>query len=245
MIPRRQRRTPWTAPLARRRRCPARCSATEAGFSLIEVIVGLALLGLAIALLPAALRLASGLFNAEREIEQAGNLALGLQVVADRLAVALPIYETSPDGGVRFAFTGSSRSLSMVVASDTGPRGGGLYRWVLAPPVTAGDHQHASGLTLELWLHGAGPALSGDTVAGDGTPEATIEPPAERRLLLPASRTARFAYFGAQPTAEARPQWHEAWTRRDGLPLLIAITIEHPPQPARRIIVAPRLGVRP
>jgi general secretion pathway protein J len=102
----------------------------EAGFTLVEVLVALALLALVMAAATGAFRLTGAAVEAAgRRSEVAGEVALMRDVIRRQVARALPL--TGPvdpeTGAARSLFQGTGTTLSFVVAEPPGP-GGGLVR---------------------------------------------------------------------------------------------------------------------
>jgi prepilin-type N-terminal cleavage/methylation domain-containing protein len=207
-------------------RRPPENRSSEAGFALIEVLVALALLALAIALMPGALRLGTSAWEARSELDRASREGLALTLVERRIAEAMATYERDETGGIRIAFVGTEQALSFIAAGTSGPAGGGVYRHRLAASDPTG-----SGLSLAVSLYRpADPAP-----APPGT--------AETRILVPPPAQVKFRYFGALAPGSS-PQWHEAWSRADAFPALVEITLTTPAG-KRRSVVAPRLEIRP
>lgn len=198
----------------------------EAGFALIELLVALALLALAVTLMPGALRLGARAWEARNDLERASASALAMALVERRISEAMAIYERDEAGGIRLAFVGTDRSLSFIAAAANGPAGGGVYRHRLG----TGD---ATGAGLALAMRLYRPAET------DGRQQGL----SESRLLVASPATARFRYYGAIDTT-SRPQWHETWSRADAFPALVEIVLAESTG-KRRSVVAPRLDSRP
>jgi prepilin-type N-terminal cleavage/methylation domain-containing protein len=197
----------------------------DAGFTLVEVLVALALTGLCVAMFPGMLRLGTRAWEAQGELERAGDAGLALLAVEQKLAAALPLSDLDPETRrQRFGFSGDQRRLAFVAASDNGPSGAGVYRWHLEPASI-----QDTGLMLRVALFGAGSSAA-----------------AETRLLVRDATPVRFRYHGSQPLGDEPAQWHDAWTRVDGLPGLVEITIDSagPQRAPRRLLVALRVGSR-
>lgn len=197
---------------------------SQAGFALIEMLVALALLALAIALMPGAFRLGARAWEARGDLERTSHSTQALTLIERRIAEAMAIYERDDSGGIRVAFVGTDRTLSFIAAATNGPAGGGVYRYHLATAAASG-----TGLALRLSLYRPS--------------EAEPSAPAEARTLIAAPAEVRFRYFGQRETT-SQPQWHEAWSRPDAFPALVEITITTETS-KRRSVVAPRLDARP
>ncbi len=208
----------------------------ENGFALIELLVGLALLAIAVTLMPGALRLGARAWEARGDLERASDVTLALAMLERRIAEASPVYERDATGRGGVAFTGDSRTLTFVSPAENGPAGAGVYRHRLEPGATQGG-----GLLLRLSLFAPGAGEAGQPGGG------------ETRLLIPEHATVRFRYFGLQrsdeqPEQPALPQWHDNWRRTDAFPSLVELTLAAgtgAPGVTRRMIVAPRLDARP
>jgi prepilin-type N-terminal cleavage/methylation domain-containing protein len=206
---------------------------TQAGFSLIEIVVAMALLALTVALIPGSLRLGFRAMSSHGELDRTANLDLALDQMGRRIMAAVPLFQRDARGGVRVLFRGDATSLFLLAPGESGPSGAGVYRtWLV--PVEAGDGE-ARGLALALAPHEPGRPLEQAPGTGQRHPMATT------------GIAVRFRYFGAQPL-RAQPDWHETWQRNDALPRLVEINARSldPAQPyARRIVVRPRIEVLP
>ena len=196
----------------------------DAGLTLVELLVALALASLTMTLLPGALRLANRAWEAQAELERSSEVALALHAIEQRLASAQPVYEVDTRlRSVAVAFKGTATMLEFVSASESGPAGGGLYRWLLAPV-------DADRTGLSLYVH---PYTAARTEAHG-----------ETRALLRSGASVRFRYHGLQGPDTRRAQWHSDWSRTDALPELVEIHVQALPQARiveRRHVVALRL----
>ena len=198
----------------------------QQGFTLVELLVGLTLLGFIMVAVTGGLRI--GLIGADRVTERAanGDVLRGVHAfLRDRLQAARPIRWTREDGRNVVAFEGTQDRLSFVADMPSYPDIGGLYELtllhqgrdlVLARVLTDG---RGLGFTRE----GAVTEVVADDVGG-----------------------LRFAYFG-RLGGRGVPSWHDTWSDARTLPDLIRVEIG--PGADRRnwpaIVVAPRLGEQP
>jgi general secretion pathway protein J len=180
----------------RRSASPAHC---DAGFTLIEVIVGLAVAGLVSLIMMHGIGLAAlGLDrlsqNAERLDERRG-----LEMLMRR---ALGTAITTPAADGEPGFVGQTTSVSFLsVVEDGGP---GLYRIKLAFDIT----RPAGAVTLTRRL---------------AVPSAA--PRRDESVLVRRARRFDIAYFGATSPAE-KPTWHREWTGIAYMPQLVRIILE-------------------
>lgn len=199
----------------------------QSGFTLIEMLVSLALVVLLVALLPNALGLGRRAWEAHEDVGQRLAALAGLGVLEQRLAEAVPAF--SPEtGGI--AFQGEAREVTFIAPARLASIAG-LARWTLrlAPP--AGPGTAGSG-TLQLV---AEPYMI--------SPDGGGQTPLVTELGAPVQDFA-LAYFGRSAEGES-PRWHEAWPRNDALPLLVAVATSDPIAGAgasRRLVVALKLA---
>jgi prepilin-type N-terminal cleavage/methylation domain-containing protein len=171
------------------------------GFTLLELLVGVALMALLSGLLFAALRLgADGLDRVDATAQAAEDRRIVAAFLRQRLANAIPVIERDATGA-HVAFDGSADRLRLV--TDMPPAvGGGAHRLEL--------DNTARGLRL-TWT----PLLGPDAEAA----------PTSRHL---ATVAARFAYYG-QRAGEAAPVWHAQWRDELALPRLVRLQLAGEP----------------
>jgi general secretion pathway protein J len=180
------------------------------GFTLVELLIALTLIGLLTTLIFSGLRLAAQAWS--RVDDRAGNAA-DLWAVADVLRQAIsaadPAYASADPSDRSIAFEGEADSLLL---SAPLPRaiGAGVPAQLRFSVDAAGDRPPALVMAWRLDL----PAASGDGPL-----------PANRLILLDHVRAIRFAYFGPGPSGGA-PFWQREWTSRSRLPGLVRIEIE-------------------
>jgi general secretion pathway protein J len=183
--------------------------ARAAGFTLVELLIALTLVGLLTTLVYGGLRLAA---EAWSRVDRRTNDAADLRVVADvlrhALSAAYPAYASADPNDRSIAFDGKADSVALV-----------------APLPQA----IAAGVPAQLRFF----------VAGDDRPRSLFMGwrfdlpvadrdgplPENRLVLLDHVRAIRFAYFGAAAAGDA-PHWQPSWRARDRLPDLIRIRIE-------------------
>ncbi len=212
---------------------------SEAGFTLLELLVALTLLGLISVVLFGGLRFGTRAWEVSNL--RAGQLA---QVQAVQGLLRRRITQALPPGPEdarvagaetrRPVFSGQADALSFLAAVPSRAGVGGIYAFDLIAI------EDAAGVRLELtWrLYRA----DDDEAGRDDTPEAGL---GGRRVLIEGLAGARFSYFGA-PAPGRVADWRDRWEAEEGLPGLIAIEAEFPAGDGRAwpvLQVAPKLSV--
>jgi general secretion pathway protein J len=184
--------------------------AGASGFTLVELLIALTLIGLLTTLIFAGLRLAAQAWS--RVDERAGSAA-DLWAVADVLRQAIsaadPAYASADPTDRSIAFDGEADTLRLLAPLPQAI-GAGVQAQLRFSVAAAADRPPALVMDWRLDL----PAASGDGPL-----------PANRLTLLDRVRAIRFAYFGPGPSGGA-PGWQEQWIGRDRLPGLVRIEIE-------------------
>lgn len=169
----------------------------QRGFTLVELLIALALAGLVALLLLSATRLAA--LGADRVAATAERLKTR-RALDDLLrralasAIASPLLPNTPP-----LVGGPDQIEFLSLAEDSGA---GLYRIRLAVERAGG---------------GSALVLSRSRAAGAGAPE--------RTTLAALIASFAIAYFGAPAAGEA-PAWHERWEGTRALPTLVRIAID-------------------
>lgn len=181
----------------------------ERGFTLVEMIVALVLLGLVLALIGAGARLLRG--TGERLTQRGdtlADLALFATLAQERLGDAVQL-DFGPAGQPAAAFDGTAaRVRFLTVAPDFQP-GAPL----LAMAIGAGSE---TGIWLEL-----------APLAADQKDFAVLdnEDVTERRVLLADATSLEISYFGRHGDAE--PAWHDAWQGETRMPRAVRFDLDH------------------
>lgn len=173
------------------------------GFTLIEVIIALALIGMAMAIGFAALRLAArSMESTDRLVEELETMRVVYTVMQRQLPQARPLREVTTQRQV--SFHGEGRQLDFVAPAPLqGERLVGLYRYRLRfEPVGS-----AMNLLLEYQPYAPG--------AWQGA--------VESELLVDGISTGEFSYFG--PVRDEVEAWHPRWGGEERLPRMVRITL--------------------
>lgn len=196
------------------------------GFTLLELLIGMALVGFILVLLFAGLNLGTRSWEAgEARIATSSRQAVVVDFLRRTLEQAYPL-RWRVDNEDRLAFAGEAEALRFV-----GPvpmHGGARVNQVLILDLAEG----APGRNLVMRWHLPDPREPGFAIA-----EA-----AEPKVLIKGIERLSFAYYGAESDAE-EPAWHERWVDQKAPPELIRLQLvmangESWPD----IVAAPRLG---
>lgn len=202
---------------------------TEAGLTLLELLVALSLTALILAGLPTALSLARRALATVDVMTRDDADTAGVDVVARHLTQALVIYERGRDGRLQVLFLGQPAALNFVAAGTLGPAGG-LFRFEVTTVPAASGRQAVD--IMVAWSLYRPPAA------------ANVPQPERRERVLIANATAlTLAYYGA-PRAGGTPEWSPTWPATDTIPDLVELRIVMPPErgsPIRTLRIPLRL----
>lgn len=196
----------------------------SSGFTLLEVLVAITLLGLIAALLAEGLRFGTRVW--QRGEDQLQGLA-GIQSVHGlmrrTLAQAVPLTASDdPDGQVLFEGTPTYMRFAGPAPSDL--LVGGFYE------ITFGlSHDEVAQHLVMAWRM----RVSREDGSGESG--------GDQVLLLRDVSDLSFAFFGAGNDDEA-PRWHESWAEMPMLPLLVRVVVSFPDGDSRlwpALVVAP------
>lgn len=193
------------------RRAPSLAgSRREDGFTLIEILVSLALLTFIVGLLAGALQFARGTWDAAAKLDRHAGHDMAEGFLRARLSEAMPLYERAVAGTVRVTFSGTADTLTFVAPAPNGPLGTGLYQYKLGLAAGAGRNVLTVGLS---------PYVAKQTERG-------AETGGEDHALATDVKSFGLRYYGRNQQ-RAQPAWHGTWTRTDILPDLVEITLVH------------------
>jgi prepilin-type N-terminal cleavage/methylation domain-containing protein len=180
------------------------------GFSLIEMVVGLAIVGLILASLPGVLGLGNRALRIPADLDRLAVREAALAFIEQRLAAAIPAFDRDAAGGIRVAFSGSGERLTFIAPARNGTSGGGVYRYRLEVRRLSGGGDPGYDLVLQQALYRPSALIAEETWA------------ASTRVLMTTRYSPVLRYFGAITRSEPR-QWHDQWTRPDQLPELVEL----------------------
>lgn len=189
------------------------------GFTLLELLVALAILALLTTVLAASLHL--GTSEVARRAGHAGRsdaLAATYRLLRSEVADAQPILPVNLTGR-NVVFDGRANGISLVVPAPRAVAAGGLQLLSV---------DFADGQLRARWQPYTGIVSGADS-------EAVTE------VLLDRLAQVRFRYFGALPPA-AGPQWHAVWRDATDLPALVGLELRFADgEQVAGLLMAPRL----
>lgn len=181
---------------------------SEQGFTLIEVLIAMSLLGIMVVLLFASLRTcAQSWEKGEAKIAAVNEVAVVYQFFKRHLATALPLNNDFNPEKIRFSFQGEPELLSFVSPFPASAAKAGLQMFSLR--VVEDDQSRYLQASLSPFVQ---------------SPQ-NVEQPKEEVTLIDHVQKISLAYFGSDPFSE-QPSWQNDWFDRENLPRLVKIKIE-------------------
>ena len=180
----------------------------QRGFTLVEVLVAMTLLGIMLALLFGAISMsARNQRAAETKMAHSDELRLVGNFVQQLIAHSLPLVWIDRDGR-RLIFEGKSDEIRFAALLPAHRGGGGVQL------VTLKHHRAGKRRPLELHYRYADPEHPLDGPA----------PEPERVILLEDVDGVSFSYFGKHGT-DSEPAWRDAWQDKERLPGLVSLKL--------------------
>jgi general secretion pathway protein J len=180
---------------------------SSAGFTLVELLVAMALLGLLTALLFAGLRMtAQTAARGTTVLDRTDDLAFAVTFVRSTLADAQPMPEGQPDDhGSALAFDGRSDRVMLIGELPPHAARDGLYR-------------------LEILFDRPRRRLTAQWTSLATTDKSAVTSALPMSVLLDRVARVAFGYFGARDN-DAVAAWHRAWEGQAELPQLVRVRI--------------------
>ncbi|MDS4040701.1 MAG: prepilin-type N-terminal cleavage/methylation domain-containing protein [Candidatus Competibacter sp.] len=189
--------------MAAERRAPDR---RQTGFTLLELVVAITLMGLVLLVLYSGLRLGlNGWDSGERRAEASNRLRSVQEFLRRQLAQSMTVYQTQANEKRKkiVVFAGEATAVEFVAPMLVHLGQGGLYR----VRVETADSQ-----MRVRWR----PYLPGDSTAGE-----------EREtVLLEGVSDVEWAYFGSERDDDQDPpRWRSEWANQERRPLLVRLNL--------------------
>jgi len=201
----------------------------EAGFTLIELIVALTIMGLLSLALFGGLRF--GARSWERGTAHADGAEatlLAQNLLRRAISNAYPLLVTGDPTHAHIAFTGSADSLSLLAPVPAASAAGGRSQITFL--AREADDKNGFDLVVTSRLELA----SGDVAATTA-----------KDILLTHVRSLEFAYLG-KARSDSGPAWHDEWTGQLNLPQIVRVKVRFADGDARQwpdLLIAPRIAV--
>ncbi|MGB5062905.1 MAG: prepilin-type N-terminal cleavage/methylation domain-containing protein [Candidatus Competibacter sp.] len=177
----------------------------QKGFTLLELLVAITLMGLVLVVLYSGLRLGlNGWDSGERRAEATNRLRSVQEFLRRQLAQSMTVYEINNDRWERFVvFAGRSKGIEFVAPMPARLGQGGLYRMRIGM---------VDGQLQLRWR----PYLPGDPAAGKE----------QETVLLEGVSAMEWAYFGPERDNDQEPlRWHADWASTERRPLLVRLNL--------------------
>jgi general secretion pathway protein J len=198
----------------------------RAGFTLLELLVALTLLGLLMAAMFSGLQLGARAWeHGEERLDQSARLQVVQDFLRDRLVQAYPLEADDETGRSRLIFEGTSDSLRFVTLMPE-HLARGFAEFILA----VDDHFDAKRLIVR-WrpFEPSGAMLE----------LADTEP--QIKVLLEQIEDLEISYLGA-PSRDVPADWYKQWLEATAMPELVRLHVSFPPGDQRHwpdLIVGP------
>ena len=241
-----------------------------AGFTLLELLVAMTVLGVLTALLATGLSFGTRIWEREQnQLERWAELQMVQDLVRRTLGDAWPLKSPTSAGteagSESIAFVGTDSSVEFVGPPPAQSLVGGVYQYGLL------SRSGPGGVTLVLTWRLRDPEATQQKGKGRGVRARRNESTARARrnestartrrnestartrrnettdgkevLLLDHLANAEFSYFGASDDG-AKPRWHDRWRDASKLPLLVRVHVTFPPGDRRiwpELVIAPAI----
>lgn len=185
-----------------------RRSQTETGFTLVEVLIAMTLLGVMMALLFASLKISAESWEkSENKVSDISEIAATLNFFQRHLVNARPLWNDFNKEEKLFSFQGSKQSLQFVSAFPASAARAGLQ--LFSMELVNVDREQAIKVTLTPFYP---PPEDEDWLKED-------------EILINHVESFTLAYFGREK-GESDSRWVDQWLENDKLPSLVKIKIE-------------------
>ncbi len=185
-------------------------ASSQSGFTLVELLVALALLSVVLGFVSGGLRFAIQASEATRVLDRQAALVAARETLADCIGAALPVSRIDQDGRIGLAFGGASERLDLVCALAAGEitQGRQIVRLVLRM------RELASRQDVVLDEEAFSSRLD---ASSPGVPPAT-------HLLVADAHSLAIRYFGDAGDGGGL-RWQHSWSDPSRLPELVEIGI--------------------
>lgn len=189
----------------------------QTGFTLLELVVAITLMGLVLVVLYSGLRLGlNGTDSGERRAEATNRLRLVQELIRRQLAQSMTLYRPDERQEPAVAFAGQPNSVEFVAPMLEQLGQGGLYR----VRIGVGDGR--------LWMRWRLYQPEGNAAGEE-----------RETVLLEGVSAGEFAYFGPErDDDQERPRWRPDWTSPERRPLLVRLNLSQGGAPWPDLVAA-------
>jgi general secretion pathway protein J len=202
-------------------------SGTEAGFTLVELLVAMTMLGLLTVLLFGGLRFGTRAWErGEAHSTGVDDVRFAEQFLRRELSDAYPLFVSAGTLQPHVSFEGDARSMSFLGPAPRSLSRAGRAQITLTAAASGKDTKLLVTARPELAFHDDDQATTTD-------------------VLIDGFKSLTFSYFGAEGPSDP-PLWHERWHEQPARPKLIRIQGRFADGDARQwpdLIVAPEIDV--
>ena len=214
----------------------------QAGFTLLELLVAMTVLGVLTGLLASGLGFGSRVWERERnQLDMSAEMQLVQDVLRRMLAQAMPLSAPPDNSGTQeAAFVGHENAIEFLGPPPAQSLVGGIYAYRLAAePGTGGTR-----LVLEWRIRPPQPSRVRTRVTNAEPAEQDKLQASHEVVLLDHLGGAEFAFFGP-PEDGGKSTWRNDWQNATTLPQLVRVKVDFRQGDGRRwpeLLVEPRIA---
>jgi len=195
-----------------------RPNSSNAGFTLLELLVALTLLGLIFAVLAGSVRFGTTVWERGTEkTAETENLQLVHRLLRKQIGQMRPAILPDKRRIRKLAIAGQPNMLTFVAPPPAKLAKRGVYEFRVSIDMESRNHR------LVIAWRQVKPDLSDFSDADQF----------ETRVLVDNIADGRISYFGKIGGQDTR-QWHERWVDQENLPQLVRINLDYPPRDSRK-----------
>jgi general secretion pathway protein J len=211
-----------------------------AGFTLLELLVAMTVLGILTALLASGLSFGTRVWEREQgQLDQWAELQSAQDVIRRTVLQSLPLSAPSTDGTEAVAFVGTNNSIDFLGPPAAQSIVGGIYQYRLLIRTGARGPR----LVLTWRLRSPDSTQRKDKLRSRPVVRHGETDDSNQVVLMDRITLAEFSYFGAVDQ-DTQPRWRDSWQDASKLPLLVRVRVTFPPDDRRKwpeLVIAPAI----